>query len=144
MTWEVTCLLIKIDLVMTFFCFLICINFEVFQFRTMTLFLFLFPRDYCRDIHCFNTRFVHDLLHVTTDFSSKTSKSMKPKFWELMLIRHFINVYKSSITKLVFLLLLCLCWNLNTGNWALCAWHSVVPCIYVHSGCEAASVLGQV
>lgn len=61
---------------------------------------FLFPRGYCRHIYCFNKRFLHDPLHFTADLLSQISKSMKRKFWELMFIRHFINVHKSSITGL--------------------------------------------
>lgn len=52
---------------------------------------FLFPRDYCRHIYCFNKRFVHGLLHVTTDLLSEISKSVKPKFWEL---NAYLTFYK--------------------------------------------------
>lgn len=62
----------------------------------------LFLRDYCRHIYCFNKRFVFDLLCVTIDLLSQISKSMKPKFWELMLIRHFIRTYKAVSKTCIF------------------------------------------
>lgn len=46
------------------------------------------------------------LLPVPTDLVSDFL-SMKPKLWEIMHSRHFVNVYESSITRLIFFLLLC-------------------------------------
>lgn len=56
--------------------------------------------------------------------------------------RHFVNVYESSIIRLVFFLLLCVeIEMLDTGMRIL---PSVVSCIYAHSVCEATLVLEPV
>lgn len=145
MTWEMTCLLIKIDLVMTFFFFFKC----VYIFKCFSPGLWCYVLSYSQgiiaDIYTVLTRGSFMVFYMLLLISCLKF----PKAWNLnsgnwVLIWHFINVYKSTIIRLVFFLSLCLCWNLNSGNWGMRAWHSVVPCIYVHSGCEATSLLEPV